>query len=251
MSGLDRLSPITLPALLERAALQSRFDRKYIVDNGVVEALIARLATSLVALEIDGRRRFRYESVYFDTRDLQLYRDHRQGRRRRWKARTRSYLDSGECMFEVKLKGRRDATVKERLPHPYAQRAELTADARAFLVRRLALHYATSAPRLEPVLSTRYQRATLSACAEAMRLTLDYGLCCESRSRRVGAPEGRVLVEVKSGGPDTVADRVLRSLGAREVSISKYCLAVALLDPTLPANRWSRVLRRTLGWERA
>ena len=57
-------------------------------------------------LQIDRRRSFDYESVYFDTPDLSTYRAHVQRRRLRFKARTRTYTDSGLCMFEVKLTGR-------------------------------------------------------------------------------------------------------------------------------------------------
>ena len=66
-------------------------------------------------LDIDGRRVFGYESTYFDTPDCEQYRAHRQGRRRRYKVRSRSYVDTGLSMFEVKTKGLRGATVKHRM----------------------------------------------------------------------------------------------------------------------------------------
>jgi hypothetical protein len=252
VSRVDELPAIGLPELLERAALQSRFDRKYVVAEETVDSLLSRIGDRFLALEMDGRRRFRYESVYFDTRELMLYHDHRRGRRRRWKARTRSYLDSGQCLFEVKVQGRRAATVKERLPHLLARRSELTAEAQAFLADRLAHHYAEAPPPLEAVLSTSYRRATLAAREGTLRVTLDFGLCCAGAGgRHVRAPDGRVLVEVKSAAPRTAVDRALRDLGAREVSMSKYCLATAMLDPSVPANRWSRVLRQWLGRERS
>ncbi|WP_230854391.1 VTC domain-containing protein [Arthrobacter terrae] len=69
------------------------------------------------ALEIGPRRVFEYESVYFDTPELEQFRAHRQGRRRRYKVRTRTYVDSGLCMFEVKFKGQRGQTVKHRMPY--------------------------------------------------------------------------------------------------------------------------------------
>ena len=67
-------------------------------------------------LEISGIRSFRYESVYFDSPDLLTYRSHVQGRRKRFKVRSRSYMDTGECMFELKLKNRVGTTVKSRIP---------------------------------------------------------------------------------------------------------------------------------------
>ena len=72
---------------------------------------------------MDGRRTFGYESVYFDTPELSTYRAHLQRRRQRFKARTRTYTDTGLCMFEVKLTGARGETVKQRVPHPERARA--------------------------------------------------------------------------------------------------------------------------------
>jgi hypothetical protein len=50
---------------------------------------------------------------------------------------------------------------------------------------------------------------------------------------KVLAKEGHVLVETKSPGADTPMDRILRRLGVRPLSLSKYCLAVPapMTDP--------------------
>jgi hypothetical protein len=39
-------------------------------------------------------------------------------------------------------------------------------------------------------------------------------------------------------------------MGVRPISISKYCVAVALLHRDLAANRWNRTLRTHFGWAR-
>ena len=58
-------------------------------------------------LEIDGpRAASRYRSVYFDTPDLDSYLAAARRRRRRFKIRIRSYLDSGRHFLEVKTRGR-------------------------------------------------------------------------------------------------------------------------------------------------
>jgi hypothetical protein len=46
-------------------------------------------------------------ATHFDTPQLTAYRAHLQRRRRRFKARTRTYTDSGLNMFEVRLAGAR------------------------------------------------------------------------------------------------------------------------------------------------
>jgi len=131
------LPAASLAEVIERTALQARLDRKYLVPVDRFAELAARLPDAYAALEIDQLRGFAYESVYFDTPDLLTYRQHLQGRRRRYKVRTRTYLDSGDCSFEVKLKGRRELTIKARLPYPIADRTRLTPLAHAFLAGQL------------------------------------------------------------------------------------------------------------------
>ena len=59
-----------------------------------------------------------------------------------------------------------------------------------------------------------------------------------------------ILVESKCSGAGSVADAALREMGVRSISISKYCVAVALLHRTLAANKWNRTLRTHFGWSR-
>lgn len=243
---LARLPSIGLGDVLALADLQVRQDRKYLVPTATVNLMLADLGASLAALEIAGRREFGYESVYFDSPDLLTYRMHARGRPRRFKVRTRTYVDSGQCMVEVKSEGLRGQTVKARLAHPYVQRHVLTASAREFV----RTHVPTVDPdTLAESMLTAYSRRTLVDVAGAHRLTLDTDLAFVAGDRRVVGPEELVLVEIKSAGPPTPADRWLWWHRLRPVSVSKYCLGAALVDPTLPASRWSRVLRTHFDWE--
>ncbi|QDP95969.1 VTC domain-containing protein [Microlunatus elymi] len=124
------LPPITLAEVQATAELQQRIDRKYLLPVQRFDHWLHLLDGSVQVLQIAGRRTFGYESTYFDTADLLTFRQHRQGRRRRFKIRTRTYTDTDECVFEVKLEGRRDTTVKERMPYPVDFRDRLTDAAR-------------------------------------------------------------------------------------------------------------------------
>src|SRR4051794_35589102 len=94
---LDRLRSLTLAELDDSVALRVRADHKHVVDVGILDELLDVLAPTHRALQIDGRRAFAYDSVYFDTEDLLTLRAHVQRRRRRFKARSRLYVDSGLC----------------------------------------------------------------------------------------------------------------------------------------------------------
>lgn len=238
------LPAVGLAEVTERAALQTRVDRKYLVPVDRFAELAAALPGSWAVLEIDRRRGFAYESVYFDTPDLLTYRQHLQGRRRRYKVRTRAYLDSGDCAFEVKLKGRRDQTVKARLPYPVADRARLTPAARTFLAEQLQATYGQPPPDLAAQVTTAYQRTTLVDLGHGTRLTCDVDLDCLGGGLVATGLSHHVLVEIKSPTSRSGPDSALRGLGLRPVQLSKYCIAVALLHPGIRANPWHRPLRR-------
>lgn len=229
------------------AGLQTRLEKKYILTPAEFVAMSAELER-LHILEIGGRRLFGYESVYFDSPDLGLFRAHRQGRRQRYKIRTRSYLDTGESLVEVKLKGGRGQTVKLRLPHDFDERDRITDGAQRFLEDALWNHYGVRPPALAPSLTTQYGRATFVDTEDGARLTCDVDIACTTGGDPSRGPD-RVLVESKSTGSGR-ADDALARMGVRPVSISKYCIGVALTHPDVPANRWNRILRTHFGWSR-
>jgi hypothetical protein len=243
------LGGVELAEVLAEAALQTRVDRKYLLTPDEFQELARRVGSTFRVLDIGGRRVFGYESVYFDTGRLDLFRAHRQGRRRRYKARVRTYLDTGACMFEVKLKGRRGETVKHRLPYAVEDRERLNAEAAQFLGDLLEQEYGEPVPDLEPAVVTAYSRLTLVDLVGGARLTCDVDLVC-SRGQRRAQGSDMILVESKCAGAGSVADEALREMGVRSISVSKYCVAVALLDRTMAANKWNRTLRTYFGWSR-
>lgn len=240
-----RLAPVSLEAVDAAAALQTRVDRKYLIPIGTLTRLLGALGPRLSVLTIDGRDVFAYESIYFDTPDHGMFRDHVQGRRLRTKVRTRLYADSALAMLEVKEKGGRGQTVKHRTRWSTADLDRLAgeADVRDFVDGVLAGRY--RADTLRPSLLSRYHRATFVDLDAGLRITCDVELSFGGPERSVVVPPGSVLVETKSASGRSDADRLLHRLGRREVTISKYCAGIALTTG-LPAHRWHRTLRRYL-----
>jgi len=240
-----RIDPIGLTELNALAELQTRVDRKYFVSADVFGKMIHELAGGLRVLEIGGQRAFGYESVYFDTSDLRTYRAHLQRRRQRFKARTRTYTDSGQTMFEVKLKGPRGETVKQRVPYPAEHRGDLTDEGFVYLNSTLHRAYHQDAPAgMRPTLVTTYRRTTFVTRSGDARLTCDVGLVVHDDRHTAHDVGTHVLVESKSAGRGSAVDRVLRELAVHPVSVSKYAVGVAALHPELPSNPWHRTLRR-------
>jgi hypothetical protein len=229
-------APISLAELVEEAELLTRFDRKYLVPMADLPAILDGLPAGTRVLEIDNRRDFAYRSAYFDTPALHSYLAAARGRRHRFKLRIRSYLDSDLHFFEVKTRGSRGTTSKQRIP--YGGEPTLSPTATAYAAEVLGRHL-----DLAHVLTTRYRRQTFFLPAGGARLTVDTRLAWElPDGPSVRTPDWAV-VETKSAAGASTADRLLWSLHHRPRVVSKYGTGLAALRPDLPANRWRPALR--------
>src|SRR5699024_4378774 len=130
-----------------------------------------------------------------------------QGKRCRFKVRTRTYLDSGLCRLEVKGKGRRAETVKKNKGYEAELAARLTPWAREVVGQRLGDH--DLADRLHHVLHTRCRRTTLLDVVAGSRVTWDTGLYFQYEDHIAAATSGSVLLETKSARGTSPIDRWL------------------------------------------
>lgn len=242
LDRLDGLPRIGLAELEAAAALLTRRDRKYIVPEAIAERLVVALTDQARVLEIDGRRRFRYESVYFDTPDLRSYLGAARRRPFRYKVRTRAYLDTGRCVLEVKTRDGRGRTVKTQRDHALDHRYRLDGVGRE-LGRAYPL-IGEQAARLQPALTTRYARSTLLLPAAGVRATLDTDVRAEAPDGRIAELAGMVIIESKSAGAPSTVDRLLWSMGYRPLRVSKFGTSLAALFPELPSNKWTRALHQ-------
>ncbi|GAA2691473.1 MULTISPECIES: polyphosphate polymerase domain-containing protein [Actinosynnema] len=242
--ALARLAPVGLAELVDRAALQTRVDRKYLVPSAALPRLLERFAADARVLDVDGARSFRYQSVYFDTPGLLSYHRAAHRRRRRFKIRTRTYLDSAQCWLEVKVSGARGSTTKHRLPYLPGDRRAVR-PGRAFVDEALARESfeLRDGGALDPVLVTDYDRTTLLLPGGASRVTIDTGLRWRTAERELRLP-GLAVVETKTASAATAVDRALWQDGTRPARISKYATGLAALRVDLPAAPWRRTLRR-------
>lgn len=251
--SLRELASVNLEQLNETASLLTRVDRKYLAmpgrHGGLWEHLVDQVLGPLggQVLEINGGREFTYRTIYFDTPDNASFRGAAHRRRRRFKVRLRHYLDTGEARLEVKIRGRRGTTVKEQLAVDVTD--TLNDEDRAFIDERLrAAHIrGIDVNELHQSLTTQYRRSTILLPDHDTRLTLDSDLGWTSPNGRNLGTGGLLVIETKTPvhAPDPV-DRALWASSCRPVSFSKYATGRVLMDPTLPSNRWHRVIQRDL-----
>ncbi|WP_375539674.1 MULTISPECIES: polyphosphate polymerase domain-containing protein [Nocardiopsis] len=238
---LAALRPVSLAETNERAALVTRTCRKYLVPAKLLEPLFAGARDRFGVLTIDGRRSFRYSSTYLDTPGLRTFHDHRQGRRVRFKVRTRTYVDTGTRVFEVKLKGARGVTDKVRTEYA-GPPDRLVPATRRFLDDTLLAYGVEPPDTLEACAVTDYRRTTVVALDGEERVTVDTGLVGHRGGWSVRMRPDVVLLEVKTRGGLTSTERGLHGLGFREAGFTKYGATVAALEPRLRGNRWHRAM---------
>jgi len=248
MSTLDfaTLDGVSLDELVETASMLTRVDRKYVLDRASAERTLAGIAPDSRVLEIAGLRTFAYQSMYFDTPELLSYRMAATARRRRFKLRTRTYVDTHRSFLEVKTRGARATTVKDRIDYELARCDVLTDEGRDYAAGALSaigLMRPDELP-LQPTLETRYDRTTLLLPDGAGRGTIDTALEWEDDQGTVLRRPDLVIVETKSGSRASALDRLLWSNGHRPSRVSKYGTGLAAIRRELPSNKWHQVLRR-------
>jgi hypothetical protein len=224
----------------------SRVDRKYLLPESVVEAL---LVVDPNSWELDGVNGFssqRYETLYFDTPELQFFHAARGKHPLRSKVRLRHYLETGNRFLEVKQRNARGETTKVRTPWSGSLRANAQ-----FLLNSLGA-FVPIAEALQPVALTTYERVAYQL-GDFGRMTIDRSLRFGPNTGvshyllgPLGLPSGAAqsaelaILETKSvDRSPTPIDRILWDLGYRPRSLSKYALAIASFHLEIPLNRWA------------
>jgi len=252
-TGIGRFDAIDLAELDRLAALRTRFDLKYAVDEAGVRRLLADLPTRWSVLEIEGRRAFEYSSLYFDDDVLRCFHDHRRRRRLRFKLRSRRYESGAGATLELKTKDGRGRTVKQRLARAGSTDSlDLSLDfaEREWLDERLrTIGIRPASPRLAPVLAIGYRRTTLVEPALGERITIDVDLTATHRNRTATLVPRAAIVEWKSRGEHGETARLLRGLGLRPVSFSKYCVGLSAVG-AVTEGRPGREAEGSLGQQR-
>lgn len=241
------LGAVGLAEVLERAERLERVDRKYLVSRAAADAFLRGLPQDFRVLTIDGRSSTSYTSIYFDTPDLDACRDHVQRRRRRWKVRSRMYVEDRLCRIEVKTKDGRGATMKAVAPSHPGRHGRLDGPEADFVADALAERgIGLGVERLQPSMEVDYRRVTLADTEHGLRVTLDWGVECRLDGGRVWLDESWVLVETKGGLRPSPADRALTAMGVRPRSFSKYVSAASLLRHDIADNDVRRLHGREL-----
>lgn len=228
---LRRFTPLGL-AQMEDVALLRRIDTKYVLSEAQLFHALNHLTADYHVLEIAGQRQQRYQTLYFDTPDFALYRQHHDGWRSRYKVRSRVYADSGLAFLEVKHKTNQNITVKQRVQTPEIV-TEIDDWAEDFLYT--CFPYPSTA--LAVKLQNAFRRITLVSTHGIERVTIDLGLRFAANGAHLSLP-GIAIAEVKQATFSLRSAFVgqMRALGVRPMHFSKYCTGVSRLYDQVKAN---------------
>jgi hypothetical protein len=240
MSIIDELiipfEPVSLERL-DQVKLLKRMDSKFVFSAAKLPCILAQLYASYYILEISQVRSQRYETIYFDTIDHRLYLNHHNKRMTRFKVRSRKYLDSDLCYFEIKLKNNKGRTLKKRNKQT-GPREVITGRQERLLTSCTGL----TPEMLMPTLRVNFSRITLVNHGMSERVTIDTGLSFRNNTAECHYP-GVVIAEVKQErSQNSVVSGILHQEHVPGTNISKYCLGIISLNHHIKQNNFKQKL---------
>ena len=234
---LKTFLPITL-AEMDEKKLMNRTDTKYVFHESQLPLFLEQLKDDYRVLDVSGVRMSRYESLYFDTENLDLFRMHQRGKTNRHKVRFRKYVESDLNFFEIKFKSNKGRTIKKRLKQDVIEE-KIQNTAEDFLHKKTSMQ----SSELLPQFWANYSRITLVNNVLPERVTLDLNLQFRKDDAEYDYTD-LVIAEVKQEKLTTSSFwKLMKKHHVRQGSVSKYCLGVIRLNKDIRHNNFKPNLR--------
>ena len=239
--AVERMEPISLEEM-DSVKLMNRIDSKYVTTDDVLDRLLERAAAEgYRACEIAGEKITPYDSMYYDTDDLEMFRIHRAGHAVRQKIRVRTYVLTGTTYLEIKRKNNKGRTKKKRIQIPGCD-LDVIPEAADFI--RNESWY--SLDNVRKACTTGFYRITLVNKEKTERITLDTNLrFTNPRTGLTATLPGIVIIELKQDGRlASTMKQILLELRIHPFKVSKYCIGTSLTTPDLFQGRFKEKIRR-------
>ena len=225
---------------MDNVQLMNRTDTKFVFHIDHLASILETVQPHYASLEVSGTRMSKYETLYYDTDDFELYARHHCGKMNRYKIRSRRYVESDLHFFEVKYKNNKGRTIKNRVRTQTIEEI-LSQNSRMFLAERSNI----DPNELRAKIWINYSRITLVNRLGAERLTIDVGLHFIAEQKRCNM-SSLVIAEVKQDNANSISPilEVMRKKRIREGSISKYCLGIVSMYDHVRKNNFKENIRR-------
>lgn len=234
---LSSFDPISLEEMKE-AKLMDRLDTKFSFHVKHLPDILNSLSSDYRVFEVDHVRASHYETLYFDTKDFDLYNQHHCGKLNRYKIRYRCYKDSKLIFFEIKFKNNKKRTIKERIKRDNVDEV-LSGKAREFLLKKTSIN----PDSLLAQLWVNYTRITLVNRHTQERLTMDINLKYRYDNRHTSFPK-LVIAELKQNkNTKSRFALLMRDRHIHPVSLSKYCFGIYNVHDNIKINNFKEKFR--------
>ena len=229
---LNEFAPITLKEM-DSVKLMDRTDTKFIFRYDQLPELLNQLKNDYRILDINDNRISRYESLYFDTKNFDLYHSHHRGKPSRFKIRFRKYVESDLHYFEVKFKNNKGRTIKDRVKQKQID-GSIKDNAEELLTHKTPL----KSDNLEAKMWVNYSRITFVNKHSPERVTIDLNLTFKNNEQNKTI-HNLVIAEVKQDKFVISAFlKLMKKYHIREGAISKYCYGVVTLFEKIKHNNF-------------
>lgn len=218
---------------MDEVKLMNRIDSKFVFSFESMQHILDLMLPYYDVLEVEHSRLNRYESLYFDTSDLLLYRRHLAGKLNRYKIRYRTYVESQLSFLEIKFKNNKGRTIKERI-----KQSKMPALNEAPVSDFIKSHSPLSAEKLKPCIWINFQRMTFVDKQRKERLTIDVNLEFIKGDKKKNMNQ-MVVAELKQAGKQySPFSHMMKTMHIREGSLSKYCMGIAFCEPEAKSNNF-------------
>lgn len=225
---------------MKSVKLMNRVDIKFSAQLRLLPDLLSRAISDYRVQVIDNSPVASYDTLYFDTPDLQMYLRHHDKILQRDKVRTRTYIDSSLSFLEVKHKNNKGRTKKKRILISVDDFDDFTHNEEAINFLDNQVLYKIDA--LKPQVRTIFNRITLVNNARTERLTIDFNLRFENEQTKLTAELPDVMIiELKQDGlVYSPMKKILSDMNIHQIRISKYCIGTVLTNPNAKYNRFKK-----------
>lgn len=239
LDGFDRISLDEMSSI----RLMNRIDTKYLANEDQLGRLLEMARGEYMVQSIDGIIQSEYRTRYLDDRFNTMYLNHHNGRLTRQKVRIRTYVDTSDNFFEVKLKNNHGRTKKKRI-HLTGADTYVQDGAAEFLQEHTMLPLTLD--DLQPKLSNHFSRITLVNKDKTERLTIDRNLSFHNEESGIDRNmDNLVIIEVKrDGNTYSPIQDLLREVRIFPSGFSKYCIGMALTTPGIKRNLFNDRIRK-------
>jgi len=235
---LQAIEPITLKQM-DNVKLMDRTDTKFTFHITQLQEILLAIKDDYRVLHVAKKPISKYETLYYDTANFDLYLKHHNGKLNRYKIRHRTYVESSIGFLEVKFKNNKGRTIKDRIKHLDVPQVFDT-ESIDFLNTKLPFEPQT----LVPVIWVNYSRITLVSKTNAERVTIDLNMVFDNGKTKQ-ALTNLVIAEVKQDNKkESKFLTAMKSKHIREGSLSKYCMAIATLNNDVKKNSFKTKLNQ-------